>query len=423
MRLIKKIFNKFFLLNFFFAIVIFSKLVIANNQNEVNTSILKRLPTSIFATVNGEPISIYDLIQRSILFSISAKIPLNEDFETKVLPDLISGYVDQIIQMQQIKKEQVFIPNDKINQIISQIEKENGFKKDQFKKYLKEQKTDISILEKQIEVSIGWKQLIANKFRKQILIQDTEIETIHKKLKSNVGKEEFLIEQIFLSFENKEENEILKKINKFYEQILSGGDFGSIANQFSDTFGGKVGKIGWTAETDLDIKIINEVKKLEIEKMSKPIKGENGYFIIKVLNKRIIGDEIINEVSLFRFQLTELNDEINLLLNEIKNCSELEDFSKKYGSVDSGSLGMIKYNELSKDLQLILKKMNKNEISEPLPFGTGTFQIMLCDVKSIKPVIPSKFKISDILINRKLDTIARQYMSELRSTAVIDIRI
>ena len=423
MRLIKKIFNKFFLLNFFFAIVIFSKLVIANNQNEANTSILKRLPTSIFATVNGEPISIYDLIQRSILFSISAKIPLNEDFEIKVLPDLISGYVDQIIQMQQIKKEQVFIPNDKINQIISQIEKENGFKKDQFKKYLKEQKTDISILEKQIEVSIGWKQLIANKFRKQILIQDTEIETIHKKLKSNVGKEEFLIEQIFLSFENKEENEILKQINKFYQQIQNGGDFGSIANQFSDTLGGKVGKIGWTAETDLDIKIINEVKKLEIEKMSKPIKGENGYFIIKVLNKRIIGDEIINEVSLFRFQLTELNDEINLLLNEIKNCSELEDFSKKYGSVDSGSLGMIKYNELSKDLQLILKKMNKNEISEPLPFGTDTFQIMLCDVKSIKPVIPSKFKISDILINRKLDTIARQYMSELRSNSVIDIRI
>ena len=423
MRLIKKIFNNLFLLNFFFAIVIFSKLVIANNQNEINTSILKRLPTSIFATVNGEPISIYDLIQRSTLFSISAKIPINEDFETKVLPDLISGYIDQIIQMQQIQKEQVFIPDDKINQIVSEIEKENGFKKDQFKEYLKEQKTDIAILRKQLEVSIGWKQLIANKFRKQILIQDTEIETIHKKLKSNVGKEEFFIEQIFLSFENKEENEILKQINKFYQQIQNGGDFGSIANQFSDTLGGKVGKIGWTAETELDIKIINEVKKLEIEKISKPLKGENGYFIIKVLNKRIIGDEIINEVSLFRFQLIEPNDEKKLLLNQIKNCNELEDFSKKYGSADSGTLGMIKYNELSKDLQLILKKMNKNEISEPLEFGIGTFQIMLCDAKSIKPTIPSKFKITDILVNRKLDTIARQYMSELRSKAIIDIRI
>ena len=155
MRLIKKIFNKFFLLNFFLTIVVFSKLVIANNQNEANTSILKRLPTSIFATVNGEPISIYDLIQRSILFSISAKIPLNEEFETKVLPDLISGYVDQIIQMQQIKKEQIFIPDDRINQIVSEIEKENGFKKDQFKEYLKQQKTDISILEKQLKANIS----------------------------------------------------------------------------------------------------------------------------------------------------------------------------------------------------------------------------------------------------------------------------
>jgi hypothetical protein len=48
---------------------------------------------------------------------------------------------------------------------------------------------------------------------------------------------------------------------------------------------------------------------------------------------------------------------------------------------------------------------------------------MLCDAKSIKPTIPSKFKITDILVNRKLDTIARQYMSELRSKAIIDIRI
>ena len=48
---------------------------------------------------------------------------------------------------------------------------------------------------------------------------------------------------------------------------------------------------------------------------------------------------------------------------------------------------------------------------------------MICDIKKIKHVIPSKFKIRDILTNRKLDTIARQYLSELRSKAVIDIRI
>ena len=423
MILIKKIFNKFFLLKFFFIIIFSSKLVIANNENEANTSILKRLPTSIFATINDEPISIYDLIQRANLFSVSAKVPINEEFEIKILPDLISGYVDQIIQMQQIKKEHVIVSDDQVKQMVSQIEKENGFKKDKLKEFLKENKTEISILEKQIRSNIGWKQLVANKFRMQIVIQDAEIETIHKKLNSNIGKEEFFIEQIFLSFENKKENEILKKINNLYKQILSGGNFGLIANQFSDTFGGKVGKIGWVAETDLDVKIINDVKKLEIKKYSKPLKGENGYFIINVLNKRILGEEIINQVSLFRFKLIETNEKINLLMNKIKNCNELEDFSEKYASVDSGSLGKLKYDELSSNLKSTIKKMNENEISDPIKFGSDEFQIMLCDVEKTKPIIPSKFKIRDILINRKLDTMARQYMSELRSKAIIDIRI
>ena len=84
MNLIKKIFNNFFLLNFFFTIIVFTKLILANNTNEANVPILERLPTSIFATVNNDPISIYDLIQRSNLFSVSAKIPINEEFETKI---------------------------------------------------------------------------------------------------------------------------------------------------------------------------------------------------------------------------------------------------------------------------------------------------------------------------------------------------
>ena len=423
MRLIKKIFNTFFLLKIFFAIFLFSKIILANNNNETNLPILERLPTSIFATVNNDPISIYDLIQRSNLFSVSAKIPINEQFETNILPGLISGYIDEIIQTQEIKKIGITVPNEQMQNMISAIEKDNGFKKGTLKDFLKENKTDIAILEKQVETSIGWRQLVSNKFRNQIVIQDSEIETILKKIKSSIGKEEFLIEQIFLSFENKKENEVLNNINNLYKQIINGGDFVSIAKQFSDSFGGKVGKIGWTPEIDLDQKIVNEVKKLEMKKPSEPLKGENGYFIIKVLDKKIIGDEIIGKVSLYKFELIEKKEEINLLLNKIKNCDELEEFANKYATANSGSLGTLKYNELPNDLKSVVKKMNKNEISDPLKIGSEEFHLMLCDVKKTKTIIPSKFKITEILMSKKLDTIARQYMSELRTKAVIDIRI
>ena len=423
MRSIRKISNTFSLLKIFFAIFLFSKIVLANNTNETNLSILERLPTSIFATVNNDPISIYDLIQRSNLFSVSSKIPINEQFETNILPDLISGYIDEIIKRQEIKRLGITVSNEQIQNIVSEIEKENGFKKGEFKEYLKDNKTDISILEKQLETSIGWRQLVSNKFRSQVVIQDSEVEAILTKLKSSIGKEEFLIEQIFLSFEDKKENEVLNNIRNLHKQVTSGGDFISISKQFSDSFGGKVGNIGWISELDLDPKIVNEVKKIEIKKLSQPLKGDNGYFIIKVIDKKVTGDELIGEVSLYKFELIEKNEEINLLLKKIKNCDELVKFSNKYATTDSGSLGKLKFTELPSNIRSVVKKMNKNEISDVLETESENFQLMLCDVKKTKTIIPSKFKITEILMNKKLDTIARQYMSELRTKAIIDVRI
>mgnify|MGYP001319477533 CR=1 FL=1 len=423
MRLLKKIFFKFFLLKIVFILFFYSKIIFANNANETNLPILERLPTSIFATVNNEPISVYDLIQRANLFSISSKIPINKEFEIRILPDLISGQIDEVIQMQEIKRENIFISENQIDEIIKKIEQDNGFDEGKFGLFLKENKTEISILRKQVEASIGWRQLVANKFRGQVVIQDSEVQTVLKNIKSSVGKDEFLLEQIFVSFETRNENEALNKINKLYSQIETGGEFNSIAEQFSDSFGGKKGQIGWMSEIDIDEKIINQVKKLEKNSISKPLKGQDGYFIIKVLNKRIIGEEVINEISLFKIQLKEKKEETINILSKIKNCSELEDFSNEHGTDESGSLGMFNFAELSQDLKSVLKKMEKNEITDNLNFGGDEFQIMVCDIKKFKPIVPSEFKIRDILTNKKLDTIARNYMSELRSKAIIDIRI
>ena len=215
----------------------------------------------------------------------------------------------------------------------------------------------------------------------------------------------------------------MNNIRNLHKQVVSGGDFISISKQFSDSFGGKVGNIGWISELDLDPKIVNEVKKIEIKKLSQPLKGDNGYFIIKVIDKKVTGDELIGEVSLYKFELIEKNEEINLLLKKIKNCDELVEFSNKYATTDSGSLGKLKFNELPSNIRSVVKKMNKNEISDVLETESENFQLMLCDVKKTKTIIPSKFKITEILMNKKLDTIARQYMSELRTKAIIDVRI
>lgn len=427
MKLIVKTFHNFFLsklfnilkfLGLFLIIVVFNNSLFANNESK-ETSILNRLPTSIFATVNGEVISVYDLILRSNLFSASSNIEIDEFFNTNILPDLISGLIDETIQSQEIEKNNIIVPKNQIDGMISNIEKENGIEPNKLQDFLKEKNSDIKILEKQISTNIGWRQLIANKFRTQVIIEESDISMVLDNLKKSKGKEEYLIEQIFISFENREEKDSYQRIQNVYDQIQKGADFLSVANQFSDTFSGKVGKIGWVSETELDSQLVDEIKKLEIDLISNIIKGENGYYIINLKDKRIIGKDKIDKVSIFQIELIDESPEIISELNQINDCSSLEKFSNKNGTANSGSLGYIKFNELSEELKSKIKKLEINKISDPI----NDYRVMICDVKKITPTFPSKFKIEEVLLSRKLDTIARQYLSELRAKAVIDLKI
>ena len=53
------------------------------------------------------------------------------------------------------------------------------------------------------------------------------------------------------------------------------------------------------------------------------------------------------------------NNEKNISqLKDINNCTELEDFSKSYGTAESGSLGSINYSELPENLQKEIKNLD-----------------------------------------------------------------
>ena len=126
---------------------------------------------------------------------------------------------------------------------------------------------------------------------------------------------------------------------------------------------------------------------------------------------------------MFQVNLIDENEKILSKLKKVYNCSELEKFSEKYATNDSGPLGFIKYNELSVKLKQMVRELKKNQISDVIEINSNNFRIMICDIMKILPIIPSKFKIEEIMINRKLDTLSRQYMTELRTNAVIDIKI
>ena len=127
-----------------------------------------------------------------------------------------------------------------------------------------------------------WNELIFNKYKDKVSVDEEKIKK-KVKIKKNFIYEYNLSE---ILFELKSNEKLSDKYNLIRNKINNSG-FKNSANIFSisDTanFGGD---IGWVDETQLNETMLNEIKTLNVNEISKPIQATNGYLIVKLNNKK-----------------------------------------------------------------------------------------------------------------------------------------
>ena len=153
---------------------------------------------------------------------------------------------------------------------------------DEFKVYLKNYNLKISDIKEKLRIEALWNELIFKKFKDKVSVNE---EKIKKKIKT---KKNFIYQYNLseILFELKSNEKLSDKYNFIKDRINSSG-FKNSANIFSisntSSFGGE---IGWVDETQLNEEMSNELKKLKINEISKPIQTTSGYLIIKINNKK-----------------------------------------------------------------------------------------------------------------------------------------
>ena len=113
---------------------------------------------------------------------------------------------------------------------------------------------------------------------------------------------------------------------KYYKIIVESIDrtgFENTSNLYSISNNAKFGgKIGWINKTQLSKKIINEIKKIKVGNITRPIQANNGFLILKLANKRKIETKINFEKELKKVIIYEKNKQLNQLsliyFNKIK---------------------------------------------------------------------------------------------------------
>ena len=266
----KKIIN-FFTLNIFFFLVLSINVLNAESkikielqiENEIITNIDFKKEQNYLLALNN---SLKDL-PKSQLKQISRDSLVREKIK-KI----------ELLKFYDFKKTEKYS-----NKLLEDFFKRLGFNSlDEFKVYLKNHDLKVIDIKEKLSIEALWNELIFKKFKDKVNVDE-------EKIKKKIKMKKNFIYQYNLSeilFELKSNEKLSDKYNIIKDRINNSG-FKNSANIFSisntSAFGGE---IGWVDETQLNEVMLNELKSLKINEISRPIQTTNGYLIIKINNKK-----------------------------------------------------------------------------------------------------------------------------------------
>jgi peptidyl-prolyl cis-trans isomerase SurA len=193
---------------------------------------------------------------------------------------------------------------------------------EELKEYLQKFNLNLSFIEEKTKNEDMWNRLIYNKYKNQINIDVKELKNRLKiEIKNNNNiLTEYNISEIQFNLNIGESLE--QKYNQIINSINSNG-FKIASNLYSVSETSKFGgKIGWINKTSISGPVLDELEKLNIGEITKPIKIRNFFLILKIDDKKESKIKIDFEKELKKLINFETNKQFNqfslIYLNKIK---------------------------------------------------------------------------------------------------------
>ncbi len=253
-----------------------------------------------FETVNSE-IFIKAKINNQILTNFDVKneknylLALNPSLRNLSTEEINQFATDSLINENvkriEIEKRYEILQNKKmINKVIKDIYTGLGISNiNEFEQYLVKYSIGLELVKKKISIEIAWNDYIFNKFNRSILIDENKIKDKISKLSKQNKIENILLSEIIFTIKDSENLE--SKFNNIKNSIDKIG-FEETAKIYSVSDSKKNGgKIGWVYKTQLSKKILNEIDKIDVGQLTKPITTPGGFILLKLNDKK---DEILN---------------------------------------------------------------------------------------------------------------------------------
>jgi len=260
-------------------------------------------------------------------------IALNNDLKKLEKKEIIQIAKNSLIR-EKIKKKELIkffnfeMENQYFDKVIQDFYLKLGIKdENSFKEYLMEFDLTMEEVEEKLKIETFWNELIFGKYQEQVEIDLISLKKKVEEMKLSSSSIEYFLSEILFTVKNS--SEINEKFNKIKDGIEMNG-FKNTANQYSVSDTSKFGgKIGWINEQQLSKNIIQELKKITVNKITEPITVAGGILILRLDDKKISTEKLDPKEQLDKLIMSEKNRQLNqfstLFFNRIKQTSKIDE--------------------------------------------------------------------------------------------------
>jgi len=391
----------------------------------------------IAAIVNDEVISMFDLVSRLRMVIASTRTQDSRQARRQYAPQVLKRLIDERLQLQEAKRRNVSVSERDLKRAVTSMERRNNVPAGEFNNFMRRVGIDVETFLDQERAGIAWRKLVRRRLRPQVNISDEEIEEVLNRLKASQGQDEFLLAEIFVSFDAPDEEIAAKRTaDRLVGQARKGARFNALARQFSHSATAAVGgDLGWIRSAELDPKTLAIVSSLAKGQATDPMRTVTGFRIYLLREKRKIaakgpGETVVVLKQIFFPLLSnatsdETRNQIDLAKTvggAVDGCKDMDSVAKEVRSPRPANLGKFAYSELSNDIRVAIDGLPLGKASKPVTAAGGIRLLMVCERTEPKFELPSRPAVMDRLINRRLELMARRYLRDLRRAAIVDVR-
>jgi peptidyl-prolyl cis-trans isomerase SurA len=393
----------------------------------------------IAAVVNDEVISVADLRSRIRMVMLSSNLQPNPDTEKRVAAQVLRTIVDEKLQVQEARRQNITATDEEVKKAIASIEKRNNMPPGQLDAVLKAHGIEKTALIDQVYASIVWAKLARRLVSQTNPVSEDEIDEALKRLKQNENVPQSRVAEILLAVDNpQQDDEVRRLAEKLIEQMKQGARFSAVAQQFSQSATAAVGgDLGWIRPEQLPPDLAKAVEKMRPGELSPPIRSGAGYYLLLVLDRRNghTGNseedtalKIVQVVFPLPPQASEAARraaiaEAQTTRATAKNCADMIRIGREKAPQLS-SEGTVRLSQIAPSMRSVVLGLGIGNASQPILQKNGVGVIMVCEKSTPGPAgLPTRDEVAESLMRQRLDTLARRYMRDLRRTAFVDVRM